>query len=444
MPDTEEKAKPEAKADDKKAEKPAEKPAEKAAEKPADDKKDAKPEAKQDKPAEDGKKADDKAGKDDKTADKKDDKNEKGDSKENPDAAGKKGEKGKLKKDPKKKKEKKPKEEKPKVPYIDTPDKPEIPSQYIHKAVKLDKKNNQFSDNAFQKVRKTSNLKRNLEAFHRIATCLNDTDLDTLPTDCINKVCLILMNTYPRDTEKLGVGPSNDAYLMAMIHHKLGYKIAYLINPDMDKFTECLEFFVEKTAFALTIFYSGHDSSSRYNRVGHGIQFVTGERLSSVEFGEIVGGKSNGTSRILIISDVSCGRSIFSMKAAKSTDNAHCSEICTFTIDKSQLSPKERRKSQGLFTYYFCKLIRQFPNSTPQDMVDMLNISFERFKETFSTLVSSDDINDKPLFIGADIAFNGKSAKHKKPQAAAGAAAPAATPDAPAAAPAASPAPANA
>lgn len=330
-----------------------------------------------------------------------------------------------------------------KVPFVDKPDKPERSSAFLHKAVSLDKKDNQFSDSKFQSVRKVSNQKEIIESFHRIGMDINDVEVDDIPKENLNKVCFVLINNYYKDYKCLGVGPLNDAYLFALIHHKMGFKIVFMFNPEMDNFTEKLEFFLANTVMALTIYYSGRDSSSRVRRVGHGIQFIDDEVMSSKEFGQLVGGKSNGTAKIIIISDCGSGKTVFSMKAATNTENAHTSPMINFSVDKKILTPRERRMSQGLFTYYFSKLVRQFPNASPKEMVDMLNISFERFKITFSSLVSFDTLDEKPMFPGADTAFNGTksgkgkaSANHQEGNAAQ---APAQA-QAPAAAPAASPA----
>ena len=109
----------------------------------------------------------------------------------------------------------------------------------------------------------------------------------------------------------------------------------------------------------------------------------------------------------MILHDCSCGGSIFNMHSAKSTVNGPDIEIVSYTVNKKNLKPKEKRLSQGLFTYYFCKLLRQFPNSTPQEMANMLTLSFERFKVGFIPVLSREKLNESPLYPEAGSIFGG-------------------------------------
>lgn len=319
-------------------------------------------------------------------------------------------------KKPKTKKVKKEKKEEPKVPFIDEPSKVEKPSIYIHKVVKMDNKNSEFTDKQYQKVHELSKPSDVIESFHRIGMTLNNVRIADIPKDYCDKVCFILINNYKNESKNLGVGPLNDAYLFAKIHRKLGFKIAFLYNPDKLTFIKTLEFFLMHTMVNLTIFYAGRDSSSKQTRTSHGILF-DGEQIpySSTELGKLVGEKSNGQCKVLIISDCGSGGSIFNMKAATKTENAHCSTLVSFSTDKKLLEPKERRRTQGLFTYYFCKLIRQFPNSSPNEMVDILNQSFERFGMSFNSQLSSDDVGDQPIYPDANAIFNGPGSVPPQP-----------------------------
>ncbi|KAK8843076.1 hypothetical protein M9Y10_025267 [Tritrichomonas musculus] len=293
-------------------------------------------------------------------------------------------------------------------PFVDKPKKPEKHSAYVHKIVQLDKKDNQFSEKKFQEIHQISNNKEMNESLRRVGICLNKADLTKLPKKGVDKVCFILVNNYEKDADGLGVGPLNDAYLFALIHKKLGYNIAYLYNPGLAKFVLSLEYFLEHTTSALTIYYTGRDSESKVSNISHGITFDNHKEIfSSIEFGKTVGQKWNGKCRIMILHDCSCGGSIFNMHSAKSTVNGPDIEIVSYTVNKKNLKPKEKRLSQGLFTYYFCKLLRQFPNSTPQEMANMLTLSFERFKVGFIPVLSREKLNESPLYPEAGSIFGG-------------------------------------
>lgn len=299
------------------------------------------------------------------------------------------------------------KKENPKAQFIDEPEKPEKHSIYIHKVVKLDNKNNQFSEKKFQHVRQISNSKEIISSFRRIGMYLNKKEIYQLPQGNIDKVCFILINNYEKDTETLGVGPLNDAYLFALIHHKLNYKIVFLYNPSKITFVTSLEYFLLHTTNSLTFYYTGKDSLSRIKKMDHGILFRgMNETFSNTDFAHLVSEKSNGKARILIVSDCTNDDYIFNIKAAKKAKNP--TEIVSFSVVKAFMNPKQKRKSQGLLTYYFCKLLRQFPNSSPNQMTRYLNVSMQRFKQVVSANLSNESLSEQPLFPDADAAFNGK------------------------------------
>ena len=305
----------------------------------------------------------------------------------------------------------------PKYPFVDKPKKPTKHSAYVHKVVQLDKKDNQFTESKFQKIRKISSPREMNESLLRIGKCLNKADLSKLPPKEADRFCFLLINNYDKDAESLGVGPLNDAYLFALIHRKLGYKIVYLYNPSMAKFMESLEYFLVHTSLSLTIYYVGRDSFSRIRQVSHGIQFDEHkEILSDYDFGKMVGQKWNGRCRIFILHDCTCEGCVFNMKAAKNTPSGPDIEIISFNVIKKNLKPREKRLSQGLLTYYFCKLMSQFPNSTPQEMANMLNISFERFKVGFIPQLSKESLNESLMFPGADGCFNNQPQVQQVPQ----------------------------
>lgn len=294
-----------------------------------------------------------------------------------------------------------------KFSWIDCPDEPPIQCKYIHKSVKLDKKNPLFNTTQFQNARHSQMCKTLIYSFHHIGLCLNDIDVKQMPKKGVDKVLFILINDHNN------VGCYNDAYLLSLIHKKLEFKICFLYNPDLVTFFKFLEYFVSHTISDLTIYYSGFDSESKIRHRGHGIKFMDQSYLSAEEFGQIVGQKSNGKCFILILQDCENGGSVFSMEEAVKIHNVHCSDIVSFTSNKSKLSPGEKIKSHGLFTYYFCRLVREYPTITPKDMVEKLNIALKRFKisYTFETSVTDDRLKEDIMFEDADIDFNGPNAE---------------------------------
>lgn len=294
-----------------------------------------------------------------------------------------------------------------KFSWVDCPDEPPLQSKYVHKSVQLDKKHPEFTMTQFQNTRHSQLCKTVVYSFHHIGVCLNDIDVKQLPKKGVDKAIFILINSHNN------VGCFNDAYLLSLIHRKLEFNIAFLINPDLVTFFKYLNYFLTHTWKDLTIYYSGTDAKSKIRKRGHGIKFMDQTFLSAEEFGQIVGQKSNGKAFVLILQDCENGGSIFNMSEAIRIKNVHCSDIVSFTSHKSKLSPGEKIKSHGLFTYYFSRLIRQFPTSSPKDMVEKLNEAMQRFKITYSFETSCDDdrVAKDILFEDADLCMNGPTAE---------------------------------
>lgn len=291
--------------------------------------------------------------------------------------------------------------------FVDLPDKPQKPNKYVHQIVQLDRLNNQFDTEKFQALRHTSMSNSVIDSLRRIGMCLNKIDPSQLPKKNVSKVLFILI-TANNDS-----GCFNDAYLMALIHKKLNFKIVFLYNTDHKHFLEMLEYFLVHTINSLTFYYSGNDSASKIRNIGHGIKFIDKSFVSSQDLGQFIAEKSNGKTYILVLSDCASGGSIFDMKSAKEDKNKSVSDIISFTSHKSELTSDEKINSHGLFTYYYAKILRQFPALSPKDMAASLNQSLQRFKisYTYNTSDLGDRLSDDIIYEDADTAFNGPNAE---------------------------------
>ncbi|KAK8897012.1 hypothetical protein M9Y10_014944 [Tritrichomonas musculus] len=294
-----------------------------------------------------------------------------------------------------------------KFSWVDDTENPPFPSKYVHKSVNLDKKNPEFTAHQFQITRHSQMFSTVIESFHSIAKCLNKLTPSMLPKKPVDRVLFNLINTNKN------VGCFNDAYLMSLIHRKLGYKIVFLYNTDLMTFLKFLEYFLTRTICSLTLYYSGTDCVSKIRHIGHGIKFMDKTVLTSVELGQFIGQKSNRKAFILVLSDCESGNCVFDMEACKKNGYPRSSDIVNFISHKSRLTPDQKARSHGILTYYFCKLIRQFPTICPKDMCDKLNEATKRFKLSFSfdTTCDDDRLATDIMFEDADISFNGPNAE---------------------------------
>lgn len=198
---------------------------------------------------------------------------------------------------------------------------------------------------------------------------------------------------YLKKDNSFGVGPLNDGYLLALHHHRLGFKIFYLHNPKSDEFSSFLGFFIKYTKVELTVFYSGQNTENNKS-----IEFFNGS-LSKDTIGEIIAQNCNKKARVLFMTDCCDGGSVFDIHQINSQNFTKPSNMISIFTNKSY-SPqsKECKGSHGIFTYYFCKIIKNYPNITPYKLVEEMNPSLKRFCENFGCDVTEKEIIDQPIF----------------------------------------------
>ncbi|KAK8834137.1 hypothetical protein M9Y10_019525 [Tritrichomonas musculus] len=268
--------------------------------------------------------------------------------------------------------------------YVDVPDKKQKHPHYEHRTAKLDLKDNEFSSKKFQQVRKVSTHKKLLKSFGRIGMCLNNRATTSIPTEDLNKVCFIIMNDYDDDDKELGVGPLNDGYLVGLKHHRLGFKVFYLYNSNCTQFTNFLSFLMTKTTESLTVFYSGRDDNAE------GIEFDE-STLSKGSISHIISSNNNDQLRLIFITDTIAGGSVFDIDG--------CQNAISFSVQKTNSNvEKEVERSHGIFTYYFCKIISDCPNITPNRLVERMNPSLTRFNEVFTCEFKAKELGETPIF----------------------------------------------
>lgn len=118
-----------------------------------------------------------------------------------------------------------------------------------------------FPKSDFVKARRSSTISKSLQALKSVGTHLNSKKFDFISKDDLDRVCFVIVNTYKKQNFHLGVGPMNDAYIVASNHHRRGYKVFFLHNSTCDEFLTYLKFFIQYTQISLTVFYAGRTTS---------------------------------------------------------------------------------------------------------------------------------------------------------------------------------------
>ncbi|KAK8882838.1 hypothetical protein M9Y10_045481 [Tritrichomonas musculus] len=289
--------------------------------------------------------------------------------------------------------------------YIDVPNKKQKHPHYEHRTAKLDKQNQEFSKKAFQQLRKYSTHKKIIKALSRISMCVNDKKSENIQTDRLTKVCFILCNTYDRNDYNLGVGPLNDALMIASQHHRLGYEVFYLHNPRKTEFTNYCDFFLKNTQKSLTIFYSGRGKTvagsidgemcSNINAIVFDCGMIVEDELS-----KILSQNPNGKAKITLITDSCNGGSPWNLASVLKENHNYNSKIVSLSISNNLPESETTaidKKCQGLFTYYFCKYLTESPEIDPSSLCAKINPSLKRFNECVIFERTTKDLESIPL-----------------------------------------------
>lgn len=271
--------------------------------------------------------------------------------------------------------------------FVDIPNKKLKHPHYEHRTSKLDSKDNKFTREKFQIIRKYSTHKKILESFKRIGMCLNNKQVSEIPNENeLDKVCFILMNDYEDEDDELGVGPLNDGYLIGSKEYRLGFKVFFLYNCSSQEFTNYLKYMIQNTKEILTVFYSG-----KKDPISKGIQFTDGT-IIKLETDLIISKNCQyNQNRVIFITDCPCGGSVFKTK--------DCSNVISFSVKKKgKDETKAKKMTHGIATYYLCKFALDTPKMTPNQLIDQMNSSLSRFNEIFKCELSCKDFGDNPIF----------------------------------------------
>ena len=277
----------------------------------------------------------------------------------------------------------------------DKPDKKQKHPHYEHRTTKLMKKNNEFSEKKFQRIRRVSTQKKLKKSFKRIGRNLKHVSRNEIPTNGYDKVCLILINNFKHDKHDPKVGAMNDGYLFGLYHHRLGFKVFYLINCRQVNYPKYLQFNLFHTKEKLTVYYSGRDS---IDYGSHGIEFKD-QNVSADQFGRLIARDNNGKCKVVFVSDCAAGGSVFDIQTVNKVNNPHPSEMISFAVNKvTDPNSKIGRRSHGIFTYYFCKVLYEDPAISPRRMVERLNGSLGRFSETIDCQMTNALAENDPMY----------------------------------------------
>ena len=276
----------------------------------------------------------------------------------------------------------------------DKPDRKQKHPIYEHKTTKMMRKNNEFTDKKFQNVRNVSNKKKILKSFKRIGRCLNNVSRETMPKNGYDKVCLVLMNNIEHKKHDPKIGALNDGYLFALYHHRLGFKVFYLYNCIQGNYPKYLRFFLHNTTESLTVYYSG---PGRTESGANGVEFRD-TYLTAYQLGHVISNDNNGKCKVIFVSDCTNSGSVFDISEVNKVKSNPSPMISISTKKSVDPDSKEGRRSHGILTYYYCKVIYDNPSIPIQRAIDRINCFINRFGQTVCCELTNQAIINGPVY----------------------------------------------
>ena len=230
--------------------------------------------------------------------------------------------------------------------------------------------------------------------------------MSNLPTD-LKRCVYICCNTYTRPDYSLGVGPMNDALAVAGYFKQLGFDLYFAHNPTSDEFLRYLEHFVKNTKEYLVVYYTGHGGSiddqngdetdGKDEALVFDDNFVVDDKLADV----LASSGKPDSSVVCLFNDCCHSGTIYDLKPGLFNGNQMPTKIFSLSAACDAQTAKQTSvggKDQGIFTFYFLKLLSQDPSLTPITMEAQINQYLKKFDQTYMCSSTSPEVLNKPCF----------------------------------------------
>lgn len=226
--------------------------------------------------------------------------------------------------------------------------------------------------------------------------------MNSLPTD-LKRCVLICCNTYTRPDYSLGVGPMNDALAVAGFMKQLGFDLYFCHNPTSDEFLDYFFHFLKATKEYLVVYYTGHgasvkdtngDETDGYDEaLVFDDNFVIDDKLAEI----ICKCGKPESSKVCLFSDCCHSGTIYDLKPGSSMPP----NVFSLSAARDSETAKQTSvdgKDQGIFTFYFFKLLSQQPNLTPLTMEPIINQYLKKFDQHYVASATTPQILSEVVF----------------------------------------------
>lgn len=263
---------------------------------------------------------------------------------------------------------------------------------------------NEFTKEEFVELRTNNTEQSALEQLNDLATELTSSNKSSVTSN--PRACLICCNNYTKPSYKLGVGPVNDSVTVAANHKYMGYKVFYLHNPKSTLFLEYLQLFLQKTTEYLSVYYTGHGSSSTDKNgdeedgkdevMVFDDNYVVDDKLA-----EILTKYANGKTKVVLINDCCHSGTLYDIpsdmdKAEKLPANIIC--LSAADDDETAKQGQQNSNDQGFFTFFFFQEVRRNSSITPEEILNNVSSQLKTYEQCVVASPTREELMTSPIF----------------------------------------------
>jgi len=276
--------------------------------------------------------------------------------------------------------------------------------KYTERATTLSGLPSNFTKEDFQQQRTKSTITEAIGCLNQFSTDITETDMNKF-TGSLDKVCLICCNHYNKPRYALGSGPINDSATVADNHQRRGYHVYYMLNPTPERFVDLVSFFLQNTKVALTIFYTGHGAQvkdSNGDEDDHYDEAMVFDSGHIVDDDLLVLLKEFSTTEIpiLLLTDCCHSGSIWDLQSEENRRELPKRVVSVSAAKDSQTAKQTKinKKDQGIFTYFFWKILNAKPKCSLKQMEPIINRGMAKFNQHCTFYAAQDEALNAPIF----------------------------------------------
>lgn len=263
-----------------------------------------------------------------------------------------------------------------------------------------------FTPEEWNQVHNTGSVDEEAEQLSALGTNLLSTSDSALPIK-MKKAVYICCNTYTRPDYSLGVGPMNDSITVATYLAKIGFKIYFVHNPKSTEFIKYLKHMLDNTQDQLLVYYTGHGASvddkngdeedGKDEALVFDDNFVIDDTLADV----LASSSKPDNCKCILLNDCCHSGSIWDLQSKSFQGRTLPKNTMSLSAARDSQTAKQTSmdgNDQGIFTFYFFKLLSKTPNMTPTQMETSINSYISKYEQVFTKCSTTESLYTQPIF----------------------------------------------